>query len=95
MSEEITGLGVLRYSSGSPAVVVVRSGSEVTVSAPPSWDFVGCAARAVDDSRVFIFVSFASVRVLALSLHRDDGTRSDHCEAGFMISQFRVHARTR
>jgi hypothetical protein len=47
MSDEMTGLGVLRYRSGSSAVVVVRSGSGVIVSEPPSWeDFVDRAAWA-------------------------------------------------
>jgi hypothetical protein len=54
MSDEMTGLGVLRYRSGSPAVVVVRSGSGVIVSAPPSWedcvDRAAWAATQVDES---------------------------------------------
>jgi len=47
MYDEITGSGVLRYRSGSPAVVVVRSGSVLMFSAPSAWeDFVDCAAWA-------------------------------------------------
>lgn len=80
MPEEITGLGVLRYSSGSPAVVVVRSGSRVRVSSPPSGECcIAPSVPTIDDLRVFMLSPFTCKGVIRHLT--ETGVCSDHGEA--------------